>query len=346
MRSEFPIATDSLTPSSMLKRLALIVALIAPSLPAAAQTVVPAADPHVERLLAADPAGQPLMLRDTPVVPIWSGTNGQLLALVPLADPAPLSPADAVASYSGPSAWRLAGTGFSGAGLQWLLGSGLRVEGSVGQYLAEAPVTCAAGRCDAGFAAAPGSVVGTLGMGWSGASGIDLSYGLSWLERQGQAAHPADLPFGSVPQQAFVLPGLQPYALESEASIFTRARWNLGDAAALDIAATLGRSRLSQAGSRLAPGLPGVDLDQLSLSLGMDVGSLRGAIVGHVLSSDDPMLAGRRWTALDLGVSWRMPWSGELSVGAQNLWSSSPPDPARDTDAQARTPYIQYRQDL
>ncbi|MGH2551610.1 MAG: hypothetical protein ACRDHN_19665, partial [Thermomicrobiales bacterium] len=93
--------------------------------------------------------------------------------------------------------------------------------------------------------------------------------------------------------------------------------------------------------------LPGIDLDQLSLSLGLDAGSLRGAIVGHVLRSDDPLLVGnRKWTALDLGVSWRTPWRGEISVGAQNLWSA-PLDAPRESDPnQSRMPYIQYRQDL
>lgn len=46
----------------------------------------------------------------------------------------------------------------------------------------------------------------------------------------------------------------------------------------------------------------------------------------------------------DLGVSWRTPWRGEISVGAQNFWSA-PLDAPRDADPnQARTPYIQYRQ--
>ena len=58
-------------------------------------------------------------------------------------------------------------------------------------------------------------------------------------------------------------------------------------------------------------------------------------------------LIGKKWTALDLGVSWRTPWRAEISVGAQNLWSA-PMDAPRDTTdpSQARTPYIQYRQDL
>src|SRR5690606_8351 len=102
---------------------------------------------------------------------------------------------------------------------------------------------------------------------WTGAGGLDLSYGLSWLERQGIDLTPADLSFGAVAQPAFALSGLGNYALQAETSLFTRARWAIGGDAAMDLAAALGRSRLSQFGAQLAPGLPGVDLDQLSLSL-------------------------------------------------------------------------------
>jgi hypothetical protein len=57
----------------------------------------------------------------------------------------------------------------------------------------------------------------------------------------------------------------------------------------------------------------------------------------------------RRWNSIDLGVTWRLPWQGSLSFGAQNIWSSGnatntpagPPQPD-----QSRTPYVQYHQDL
>ena len=126
-------------------------------------------------------------------------------------------------------------------------------------------------------------------------------------------------------------------------SLFARGRWRFDENTALDIGASYGHGNVVQFGSAL----PGIALDQLSLSLGLDAGSLRGAIVGHVLHSDDPVLVGKKWTALDLGVSWRTPWRGEISVGAQNLWSAPLDAAPRDADpSQARTPYIQYRQDL
>ena len=135
------------------------------------------------------------------------------------------------------------------------------------------------------------------------------------------------------------------YTLDDEASMYARGRWQFSDAAGFDLSASYGRGHASSIGNIAGAVGAGIDLDQLSLSLGLDAGSLRGAIVGRVVSSDDPALVGKRWTALDLGVSWRTPWSGELSVGAQNLWSAPPASP-RDADKQARTPYIQYRQDL
>jgi hypothetical protein len=47
-------------------------------------------------------------------------------------------------------------------------------------------------------------------------------------------------------------------------------------------------------------------------------------------------------------VTWRLPWSGSLSVGAQNLWSSGTPanTPVGPEPDQSRTPYVQYHQDL
>ena len=126
--------------------------------------------------------------------------------------------------------------------------------------------------------------------------------------------------------------------------------WQFQPGHGIDLTASYGHGRALALGEGSLPALdasvPNIDLDQLSLSLGLDAGSLRGAIIGHVTRSDDPIFAGKSWTTLDLGVSWRTPWSGELSVGAQNLLNA-PINAARDSDAsQSRTPYIEYRQDL
>ena len=94
------------------------------------------------------------------------------------------------------------------------------------------------------------------------------------------------------------------------------------------------------------------DLNQTTLSLGIEHGPVSGAIVGRVLVPALPggtPDAGQRWSGIDLGVSVRLPWQGELSFGAQNIWSSgkqpllNPQDVSPD---QARVPYVQYHQDL
>jgi hypothetical protein len=319
----------------------------------AAQTLpslAPQNAPLVEQLLALDASGEPALAQGASVLPIWSGSNGRLLAVVALPPGWTNSPIDATPAYAGPSAWHLAGSRIASAGgLRWQLGGGVHADALFGQYLSGLPSACTASNCDMTEAArrSRGSMTGMLGLGWTAAGGgLDLSYGLSWLQAQGSPGTFRNLALDSALVPVLTFPGAQPFALDSETSLFARGRWQPEQGPALDVAAAYGRGRASPLGDLAAATVPGIDLDQLSLSLGLDAGSLRGAIVGHVLSSDDPAFAGKRWTTLDLGVSWRTPWSGVLSVGAQTLWSA-PVNSARDADAsQARTPYIQYRQDL
>lgn len=321
-------------------------------LPSLAPGQPPGKTPLVDELLALNPSSQPALAQGAPVVPIWSGSNGQLLAVVALPHEWNQSPIDPTPGYAGPSAWHLAGaTTVSGGGLSWQLGNGFRADAMLGQYLAAPSVTCTSTNCNASAATpwARSSLTGALGLGWTGVDGaLDLSYGLSWLQSQSSGNTPlGELSLGTGVVPVLALPGaLNSYGLDSETSLYARGRWQFESGPAFDVAASYGRGRLSALGGPAAVGIPGVDLDQLSLSLGLGAGSLRGAIVGHVLRSDDPMFAGKRWTTLDLGVSWRTPWSAELSVGAQNLLNA-PLNTPRDADGQQnRTPYIQYRQDL
>jgi hypothetical protein len=320
----------------------------AQTLPSLAPVMAAGKTPLVEQLLALDPGARPMLAQGAPVLPIWSGSNGQLLAVVALPQAWANSPIDATPAYGGPSNWHFSGSSAASAGgLRWQLGNGFHADAMLGEYLANSPAPCAPGDCGANASLwSHGSLAGSLGMGWSAASGgLDLSYGLSWLQSQGSGVARGRLALGSALVPVLTLPDAHSFALDNEASVYARGRWQFERGPAFDVAASYGRGRLTQIGGAVNTFAPGIDLDQLSLSLGLDAGSLRGAIVGHVLSSDDPVLAGKRWTTLDLGVSWRTPWSGELSVGAQNLWAA-PLNSPRDADNQARTPYIQYRQDL
>ncbi|MFC4820788.1 hypothetical protein [Dokdonella ginsengisoli] len=321
----------------------------AQSLPPLAPVHPTSKTPLVDELLAFDGA-PPMLAQGAPVVPIWSGSDGQLLAVVALPREWGQSPIDPTPGYAGPSAWHLAGSSQASAGgLSWQLGNGFRADAMFGQYLATPSATCTSINCSvpASTPWARNSMTGALGLGWTTPDGaLDLSYGLSWLQSQPGTPALGELSLGNSVVPVLTLPGaLNSYGLglDSEAALYARGRWQFESGPSFDVAASYGRSRLSAIGQG---GLPGIDLDQLSLSLGLGAGSLRGAVVGHVLRSDDPMFAGKRWTTLDLGVSWRTPWSGELSVGTQNILNA-PINASRDADGQQnRTPYIQYRQDL
>ena len=135
-------------------------------------------------------------------------------------------------------------------------------------------------------------------------------------------------------------------AFDSSAQLNARGRVALDNKSGIDLGASVGRVRL------LPGNLLGVNtLDQKALSFGVDRGPLAVGVAGRVMQ---PALPGtgynsdRRWSSIDLGVTLRLPWQGELSIGAQNVWSSgnAPSGPTGPEPDQSRTPYVQYHQDL
>jgi hypothetical protein len=81
------------------------------------------------------------------------------------------------------------------------------------------------------------------------------------------------------------------------------------------------------------------------LNVGGGIGDFGVNVIGEVV--DTP---GRdRWGSLGLGLSWRTPWSGQLTVGADNLVTrgKNPFAPASDSgDDEGAVPYVRYEQDL
>jgi hypothetical protein len=149
-----------------------------------------------------------------------------------------------------------------------------------------------------------------------------------------------------------VLPGAAPgvdglAGFDSSAQLNARGRLALGNKSGIDLGASVGRIHL------LPGNVLGINtLDQKALSFGVDHGPLSGTLVGRTMQPQAGIPGGfnadRRWNSIDLGVTWRLPWRGSLSVGAQNLWSSGTPanTPVGPEPDQSRTPYVQYHQDL
>jgi hypothetical protein len=143
-----------------------------------------------------------------------------------------------------------------------------------------------------------------------------------------------------------VIPGIQ-FANIQNSSLGAQGSWRLDDAQSLDLGAAISRIQFETPGAPLLP-----NLNQAALSLGLHRGDFSGVVVGRVLGPADSISGNQHWSSLDLGISWRSPWRGVFSVGAQNIWSSGNlpalTDPsAHEVDAnQARVPYVQYHQDL
>ena len=128
------------------------------------------------------------------------------------------------------------------------------------------------------------------------------------------------------------------------------AQWHLTPASALQFNAALNQLRVHGGYT-----LPGLNIDEAQAGLGLLYGQFSGNVSGHVQRARGPLLpgtSGALWGGLDLGVSWRTPWRGELTLGARNLVTKGEeprlPDPqAASIDrTSTRTPYVRYKQDL
>lgn len=185
---------------------------------------------------------------------------------------------------------------------------------------------------------------------WSSARlGLDLSLGLDWIESDPSTG------LGGLGNHAWTgaatpLAAFQPVAPWrlgefSLRGIGATAIWDLGDNRWFGLGGGHARSRLSGAAA-LQAALPS-QWDTSTLSLGVGVGEFSGTLTGRVIEvpGSDPF-----WNGLDLGFSWRTPWSGLLTIGARNLLSDDEPWLLDGTTVpeveQGRVPYVRYQQDL
>lgn len=118
----------------------------------------------------------------------------------------------------------------------------------------------------------------------------------------------------------------------------------MGEQGWLSIGGSVARARLIANTNAL---FRGGDWTRNAFTLSGGFGAFSGALTGHSTQSSN----GLRWQGLDLGVSWSTPWSGRLSIGADNILSSGDSNTGLSEvglpdEPKGRTPYVRYQQDL
>lgn len=132
-------------------------------------------------------------------------------------------------------------------------------------------------------------------------------------------------------------------AAQVEANDFSLfAEKNIGREAVISVGGTLARARLVPAA---AVPLLADQWNTRSVSVGGGIGSFGANIVGRVVNVPG---ASDVWKGLGLGLTWRTPWSGQLSLGADNVVTrgKNPFSTTGTQDDEGTVPYVRYQQDL
>lgn len=271
--------------------------------------------------LLKQPTAQMAQVQPGLIVPLWRGADGRLLALKAGSRSYGQALRDTPLTFGAVDA-----SSAASAGLQYNLAPNWQANAGVNQR---------------SWVNSPLRVVGSE----VGATYLNGPYSLGVSVGTNSTPNSPSLPR--------VLPGVLPSVdglsgFDSSSQFNARGRLALGTVSGVDVGASVGRIHL------LPGNLLGIStLDQKAISFGVDHGPISGTLVGRTMQP----LAGlpsngyspdRHWDSIDLGVTWRLPWQGSLSVGAQNLWSSGAPSntPVGPEPDQSRTPYVQYHQDL
>jgi len=116
----------------------------------------------------------------------------------------------------------------------------------------------------------------------------------------------------------------------------------LGSTTYLSIAGTMTRATLLPYAA--APADLGRAWNSRSLAVGGGYGAFSVNIIGQVVDSPGQ----KRWENVGLGVTWHTPWSGQLTVGANNIVTSgrNPFSPRGETRDEGTVPYVRYEQDF
>ena len=110
----------------------------------------------------------------------------------------------------------------------------------------------------------------------------------------------------------------------------------------VSVGGTVARARLVPASAmpRLAD-----QWNSRSLSIGGGYGNFSANIVGRVVNVPGQSEV---WKGLGLGLTWRTPWNGQLTVGADHVVTQgkNPFSSTSDPGDEGTVPYVRYQQDL
>lgn len=279
--------------------------------------------------------------------PVWQH-DGNTLSVTASGHAGTTVPSETATSLDGQ-------THSASAGVQLTTKPGLTAHASVNE-LRWAPLVpaCAPGTTTGclGIAPAEGMQRGEVGAGYAG-HGVKLDLSIGQAQSEAGAAvvrvHQAPLPRVLPAEGGADVAAPLWFRNSTSTSLNARGQVNLAPDTSVNVGASVGRVRFLP-----GSGLTADDaLDQTTLSLGIQHGAVQGSIVGHMLEPDVPgagLGQSQRWSGVDLGISVRLPWRGELNFGAQNVWTSGRPSllfgPGNAAPDQGRVPYVQYHQDL
>lgn len=350
-----------------MRRLSAILPLLLTSAFAAAQTSVDGAQPLLLDQFLHQYKSAPETLSNLQATPLWGTPDGRILAIVASADSSvPAKPQ--WPQVSSAADWKLVDvTNFASSGLLLNLSRGASVyatfgRGSVlGPAMPSAALACSPllssvavdASCGERFTIARSGAM-QLGTDWTILDNLDLdlSYGQAWFRHDaapGISHAPIDL-FGTLANPQFptlLIPGLDLSNVQNT-EVSALGRWRFDAVSSVDLGASLTRMQLSSP----IGNTPLTSLNQAAVTFGMRYGAFSGNVTGHLLGPADTFNPNARWSGLDIGISWRTPWQGQLSFGTQNLWSSgnmpnlAEPNAREGDPNQARVPYVQYHQDL
>lgn len=128
--------------------------------------------------------------------------------------------------------------------------------------------------------------------------------------------------------------------VQKDISLF--AEKSLGREGFINVGGTVARARL----------VPATEVPQLadqwntrSLSIGGGYGNFGASVIGRIVNVPGESDI---WKGVGLGLTWRTPWNGQLSVGADNVITrgKNPFAPKGSESDEGTVPYVRYQQDL